>query len=510
MERFLERHKDRVIGVLSGFDRVLFRGTLRTISYLRGLERFLSNQSVLNKQFGAFVERLSTQLKEHAQEVARKAGRPYQYLPSSKASKEAVARQIMLRDGVREGLICVLACVEPCQSYALRKDRASKHLLIVPAQRKCLHLYFYFVDREFGLMHVRLQSWLPFPLQVCLNGRDYLARQMDRAGMGYEQRDNCFVRIDDLPRAQALLDRLVTRKWQNFLNRLARQLNPLPKQLSLDGYYWTIRQGEFATDVIFRDAASLAAVYPALVDHAIKQFHSPDVLRFLGRRSDRRFQGEIVSDMQRRTEGVRVKHRVDDNSIKMYDKQGSVLRIETTINDPRRFRVRREATRHGQRVLAWFPLRKGLADLTRRVEISRAANERYLEALAVVQLPGPAKAVLDPVQKRQVQHGRPYRALRPLNQDESRLFAAILQGEHLLQGFRNADVRRALFPVEEADLARRRKAAGRTSRLLRLLRAHKLIRKVAHTQYYRITPQGHRVMTTAQRLRDVELAAIAA
>lgn len=510
MERFLERHRDRIIGTLSGFDRVLFRGTLRSISYVKGLEAFLGARHVLHKEFGEFVQKLSGQLNEHAKAVAKLAGRPYRYLNSSSVSKEDLAKQIAKKDGVEKGLVCVLACVELCQSYDLRKDRPSKHLKIIPATRKCLHFYFYYMDREFGLMHIRLQSWLPFPVQVCLNGREYLARQLDKAGIGYEQRDNCFARIDDLPRAQKIMDQLVERRWEKFLNKLAKQVNPLPLELDLHGYYWSIRQGEIATDIMFRDAKSLAEIYPALVQHAMLQFKSPDVLRFLGRGTNCRFQGEVLSDMQHRTEGVRIKHRVEENSIKMYDKQGCVLRIETTINNPRRFKVLREMTHEGQAELKWIPMRKGLADIARRVEYSRAANERYLEALSVVGAPAPTKTLLDPIQKRRVRDGRAHRALRPISEEDSRLFAAVLRGEHHLQGFRNVDIRRQLGPDESSDPEAKRRASHRIGRSLRLLRAHGLIRKVSHTQYYRLTSRGSHIMTTAQKLRELDLSTIAA
>src|SRR5262249_59985289 len=147
-----------------------------------------------------------------------------------------------------------------------------------------------------------------------------------------------------------------------------------------------------------------------------------------------RFEGEVTTSLLDRTEGVRIKHRVGDNSIKMYDKQGCVLRIETTINDPRMFQVFREATRKGQAVLAWIPMRNGLADIARRVAVSRAANRRYLEALSVVKRPAPTRAVLDPVSRRLVKEGRPYRGLRPITEEEATGFEAILQGEHLVQG----------------------------------------------------------------------------
>jgi hypothetical protein len=443
---------------------------------------------------------------EHGKELAHKAGRPYVYLPSSKDSKEELALQIAERDAVKQGLIVVFACVEPCQSFDLRKDRATKHLQLVSKERKCLHLYFYYLDREFGLMHVRLQSWLPFSLQVCVNGREWLARQLERAGISYQKRDNCFSYIADPQRAQQLMDRLTARNFNPFLEALARKVNPwIDPQTGLDirSYYWSGRQMEYATDVMFRSNASLAELYPLLLRHAMFQFASEEVMRFLQRRTDKRFAGEVSSDLQRRVEGIRVKHRVEENSIKMYDKQGSVLRIETTINNPRRFRVRRQGWHQGKRKMIWLPLRKGIADLRRRAELSRGANARYLDALAVVGLQTPSYQLLDRVSE-PVKAKRQYRALRPISPEDASLFQVIMHGEFSIQGFRNRDLRQAF---SQSDM---KNTSSRISRWLALLRAHKLIFKVAKTNYYRITRQGHQVMATALKFRQPDLALLAA
>lgn len=514
MERFCQRHQDRILGVLSGFDRLLFRGTLRSICYLDGLEAFLARYSPFYTQFAAFVEKLSKRVKDHAQALAAELKRPYLYLASSAESKEERARQIIQADGLTAGLVCILACVEPCQTYALRGRQAAKTLHVVPAQRQCLHLYFYYLDPEFGLLHIRVQSWLPFTIQIYVNGREYLARQMDQAGIGYEQQDNCFTRIDDLPRAQQLLEQLTTRKWAGFLTALAQRVNPWLNETTYGfdqhGYYWTLAQSEYATDIMFRDAPALQALYPKLVSHAIEQLSCADVLRFLGRRTDRRFVGQVTSDVVKRIEGMRVKHRVETNSLKMYDKQGSILRIETTINDPSRFRVRRQVTRKGQLVWQWVPMRKGLADLPRRVEVCRAANERYLQALAVVGLPQPVAQLLDPVSRPVERDGRPYRPLRPLTAADAAVFRVLLRGEYALQGVRNEDVRRQLHPQAEADPGKRRRASARITRWFRLLRAHGLVFRVPGTRYYRLTDKGRRVMTLALQLRDLDLARLAA
>jgi hypothetical protein len=513
MERFLERHADRILGVLSGFDRVLFRGTLRSLSYVVGLDKFLGSQHVLYKDFGGFAQQLSDQVKEQAEAIAQQQQRPLRYLESAQESKEDIARALMEKDGIREGLVCVLTCVEPCHSFFLRKDKQRQRLYLAAGPRKCLHVYYYFVDREFGLMHVRVQSWLPFPVQVCLNGREYLARQLDKAKIGYERRDNCFVRIDDLKKAQQFLDRLVKRKWPKYLKALARRVNPLllPQSgLALRDYYWTWRQGEYATDVLFKDSASLKELYPRLVQHALTLFGCRDLLRFLGRRVNRLFSGEVTTVLRDRAEGVCVKHWVEENSIKMYDKQGSVLRIETTINNPRRFKAYRWAERQGKRCQAWLPLRKAVTDLPRLVEICQAANQRYLQALADVEVPQAVQEILDPVSQRIERDGRPYRGLRPVTAEDAALFACLLNGKYRLQGFRNADVRQVLCPQPPCDATGRRAACARACRYLRLLRAHGLIRKIIQTNYYRLTRRGTQVMTTALKLRETSVTLLVA
>ena len=118
MQTFLQRHQAEILGVLSGFDRVRFKGTLRSLSYLNGFDAFLAAHHGLYKDFGKFVERVSDRIKEHARAFAERQGRPLVYLASSRESTEDVASRIAERDGVQQGLVCVLSCVEPCPRTA--------------------------------------------------------------------------------------------------------------------------------------------------------------------------------------------------------------------------------------------------------------------------------------------------------------------------------------------------------------------------------------------------------
>src|SRR5580698_8327932 len=176
MLRFVQRHADKVTGVLHGFDRLRFRGTLRNLMFIEGMMEFLWKSKVLLKGFGAYVDGVTKQIKAAVEQTAKQAGRPVRYLSSSNIDKEAVARKIAADDRIDEGLVCVLSCIENCHSFEVGPNRNIKQLELRFVPRKCLHYYFYLQHHRLGFMHVRFQSWFPFDLRVCMNGRDWLCR----------------------------------------------------------------------------------------------------------------------------------------------------------------------------------------------------------------------------------------------------------------------------------------------------------------------------------------------
>jgi len=500
VEKFLERYGDRVKHVLSCHDRMVFRGTLRSMCRPEGMLSWLNWQHVLLKDFTPFAKKQSLRLREHAQAFAQRHGRPYEYLKSSRISKQERAQEIAQDDDIREGLVCVFGAREMGMTFDVHSNPKTGRLELRREEQPGTFVYYYFMDREFGLIHVRLQTWLPFDIQVYLNAQDWLARKMDKAGLGYQRWGNCFLRLDHPRHAQELADSMLQTRWPRVLSRFAKLVNPLLGDL-LKGrsYYWTVREAEYATDVAFERPQALSEIYPQFVHHAITQFGSEDILRFLGKKLNTQFEGEVEGTLKRRPEGVRVRHQVQENWIKMYDKEGCVLRIETTINNPHRFKAYRKAIRRGERVKDWFPLRKGVADLRRRVEISRKANLAYLDALASVPQRKPTERILDPVSKPVRKGAERFRPLRPIDPDEARIFAGMMRGECLLSGFRNADLRQWLFPQASAEDAKR--LAGKVTRRIRLMRAHGLVKKVPKTTRYQVTPRGHAVMGTALNVR---------
>jgi hypothetical protein len=502
--------------VLSGFDRLVFRGLLRALRH-RGIHRFLDATGVRLLDFGTFAQKTTERVKAAALAEAERANRPVVYLESSRTSKEEVARELLAKQPLAQpGLICALTTVEPCMRFEYHRSPNPKQRGLKLRPSKCLHVYKYYQHPTFGFMHTRLQTWFPFDVQVCLNGREWLACQLAIRGVEFERADNCFPWLQDPLRAQRLQDEQLRTAWPATLDALATALNPVHADIFRAWpltYYWVAYQTEWATDVAFTDAAALAEVYPALVRHAVDHFKSPDVLRFLGRTVRQQWKADVVTSCKERPEGVRVKHWVNGNSVKMYDKAGSLLRIETTIGNPKDFAVlrpRREdegGERHGPQQgaqLVWRNLRKSVADLHRRTALSQRSNDRYLDALAVVEDTTPCSRLFDAVSRPVVDAGRHFRAVRLSDPADLALLAAISRGEFVIAGFRNRDVRQRLYaPPTTARDARR--LSGKVSRLLRLLRAHGIIRKISKTHRYQLTERGRLLTAAVRATRDASI-----
>lgn len=507
---FSSKFGSLIKAVLGGFDRLRLCGTLRPLFTPDWMHSYLCAAKVLLKDYAKHAQALTERVCQSARQIAEGAGRPYLYLASSQTDKEALIEQIARGDRISEGLVAVLSAVEPCVAISVRGDAQTKRLRPVVQQRKCLHLYHYYEHPIWGRCHLRLQSWYPLTVDVCLNGRAWLARQMDAEGLSYCRADNCFVALQNPDRAQALADAQLQADWPQLLQELLQKAHPLHGEILSPlpglGYYWTVTQSEYATDVIFKKPEALQEHYPAFLHHAMRNFQSLEVMRFLGHRVptttgkvNGRFKDQIISDLKHRPEGVRIKHRAGGNSLKAYNKHAQLLRVETTLNQPEVFKVYRpksnDPTQSRSKARRWQRLRRSIVDLPRRAEVSRAANYRYLQAIASTQgnlALGQAVAAWTVAVR---WNGRRYRGIHPFEPHDSALLEAISRGEWTLAGFRNRDLRPYIYECTPKDPRRLRRQSAAIGRRLRLLRAHRIIRKIPHIHRYILTQEGRNLVT---------------
>jgi len=502
MERFLERYGNEVKGVISGWDRIAFRGTIRWLATVRGVATYLSTHDILLKDYGHWVGSLTDRIRGGCEAVADSLGIRREYLRSSAVDKDAWARQIAKSERIETGPICMFSVVEPSWSPTVVGSRKSRMLEIEMRLRKCIWIYFYFNDAQLGFGHLRLQTWVPFGIKGNLNGRHWVERSLMDARVKYVKQDNCFRWIADPVRAQALMDTQLRSDWPSLFEGLVDRYFPIMRRVVPDGplyYYWSVDESEWATDIMFRNTATLDRLFPMLARHALTVSDSASVMRYLGRIDadaalPPHVSGDIRGDRRRRHEGLCVKHHVGRNSIKAYNKAGNVLRTETTINHTRAFKVFRAADDDARRPPTWLPMRKGVADMERRSRVSQAANERYLDALAAGSTHQTLLETVEGACRRTQRNGRRVRALNPWSPLDFQLLRFLAQGEWTINGLRNRDLARWIDPnAHTLSPPERTRLSSRVSRLLGILRAHGLIRKVPRTHRYTVTDKGSRI-----------------
>ena len=502
MKSFLSRFGSLVLFVLSGFDRLRLCGESRLLNHARGVESYLWQRKILFKDYPQHAEHLTKTLREGTEALAEEQRVPLRYLNSPDIDKEATALELAPKAPGRLGRIALLTCLESCTTYHLRKNERG---LIEPRKEpgRCLHYYHYFQHESLGLCYVRIQSWFPFSVRIGLNGRQWLYRQLQQRGIDFQRKGNLLLHVANPVQAQALLDEQCHVNWPMLLQELVQPIHPLWTYLHetvRTPYYWMTEQSEWATDFVFRSAEDLARWYPRWIRHGIETLSCKDVLRYLGKKVPANGYGacshEAKIDLRTRTEGTRLKFWYDTNSIKIYDKEAQALRIETTLNNPKRFKVfRTKEGEAGDAPKSWQQLRKGVADTPRRAEVSQAANNRLAESLASVAETTLLGELLEPLCQPVIdKNGRRARALNPAAGPDGELLRCLAHGEFLLNGFRNRDLRTNLYQPTH-DPQEQRKQAAAVTRKLALLKAHGLIVKVPKTHRYRLSAAGKRVTT---------------
>ena len=508
MCKMLKQYSDKIKGIFSFFDRMIINGYIFPLMNEHSRTHALYQLGILYKNYKEYFSNVTESIKRQIENSAAELNRPVIYLPSAKKRKEDIAKDFLNSEEPSDGLICVLKTLETCKTAKV--FGADDGMLAVKScNTKCLHYYLYYQDKEFGFMFVKIQTWFPFNIQVYINGRELMKSVFSKNNISYECYDNSFTHLSDVAKAQKLADKFDSSKLCRQLGAFAKSINPFldtVHQVFGQGYHWCVSQCEFATDVMFKERSFLEDIYPSLVGHAFYDFTCTDVFTFMGRKPDPRFQGEAVSDYKDRPIGCRVKFKLKSNSIKMYDKC-SVLRIETTINDPREFKV--FGTVHhndGTESKRWKPMGKSISNLYRYAEVSKACNQRFLDAMVDIV---PVKSTLDEIGRvcsSKKVNGKNVTGFNVWSPETIRLMETVCDGRYFINGFRNKDIRNIIFP----DIKDDRKLGAKTSRMLKKLRQHGLIKKVPRSRRYMVTSKGRRVMGALIELRRREYPPLAA
>ena len=476
----VERYADRIAGVLSCYDRVVITGTLPTVCYAEGMTRFLYATGVRIFDYPQFAMTLRDRVRDRAASVAAEAGIAIEHIAKSHVRKEAVVAQVLERRGDHPGLVHVISAMEACDAYKPWHDKQTHKTFLRPDGGKCLHYYFYFMDAELGLIYLRVPTWAPFRLQFYCNGHGWLARRLAAEGIGFTAADNAFVRIDDWSRAQALADSLSPDRLHASLDRYAALCCPVLDAFG-QSYHWSLMQVEYATDLVFRSATTLRPLYEQLARESVLSVKAEQVASFLGHKITPNLTQEVGSKFSTRIEGTCIKHRFASASIKMYDKVGRILRIETTSNDVSFFKHYRKVEHRNEPATRQIaPVNQNIYKLIDLREIMLGCNRRYLEHLSALDDTSAGVRALDKITKPRPVAGKTVKGVNFFDPIDKALLHALQNPRVNIAGIRRADILPLLRGL----------SPSRLSRQLRRLRTIGLIKRVAGTYRYYLTRIG--------------------
>ena len=497
----IEQNKEKINGILETFDRMIINGYLLNLCNYRHFLFYLIENNIKLVDFYKFALKETEELCNHIDNYIKENNAELIYLNSGKIDKNEIVMTELEKSPNKTGLITALSAVEICNTMTVKPNKETQKLEVTSRPTKCKHYYFYYNDDEFGLMYLKIQTWFPYNVQIYINGREYLSKLLDKNHIKYEMYNNSFSYIEDFTKAQELADDILNQKISNSFDGLIKQINiHLPKieKIFSHSYYWCIDQCEFATDINFKSREDLSLFYKTLVETAYFTFSSEDIYSFFGRNVSKIHnfsKGEIVSDLRHRYQGYRIKFKINNNQIKMYDK-GNNLRIEVTINNPKDFKVLKEKERiieHKsiEKEKVWVPMGKSISNLYRYVEISKSITKRYIEALPDINIDEVPISEINKISSSIEVNDRKYTGFNILEKDTLKLFAIISSGEYLINGFSNKLIREKYFSKEIT-----KKDINKLTRLLSKLKAHGIIKKVARKNKYYLTTNGRKIINS--------------
>lgn len=486
----LGRYDKEIAGVLGCFDRLVVTGTLTEIAHPEAMDARLFRDGFRAVDIGKFAEPLRQRLRDNAVELAREAGVEIEYLARSKGiRKEDLVAKVLARRGSHPGLVHIISVVESCATFRPWHNPKTGQPGLKLYTGKCSTYYFYLIDPDLGLMYVRVPTYLPCRLQIYFNVHHWLAAQLKGAGIAFKMDDNSFVELADWERAQKIAQSFSVAEWERKFHELAARYCPIVEKFPR-GYHWSVMQVEYSLDVVFKRRELLAPLYEAISRHAMLVVRVADMARFWGKRYSP--EAEANSDFKTIVEGTRVRHALGRQSLKMYDKAGRVLRIEATSNDITFFRhYRKVVSRDGAADYKVAPLKKSIYSLSDVIELLSAATGRYLDFIGTLEDDTPQRHDLDQVSRTvRDRKDRTWRGFNLFLKEDQRVLLALLRGEFAIHGVSNQRLRTLL-----AD-----KTSAQINRILRRLRKHRLIKKVASSYRYYLTTLGRRLITAARKL----------
>ncbi len=398
-------------------------------------------------------------------------------------SKDQIARQYLAGHNGGEQILFAGVAQEKTRIWRTRqrtdKTTGRPYPWLCQEQAMVNHWYFYGFDADFGPFYIKFCGYFPFTGQIYLNGHEYAMRQCAKAGIAFTALDNAFGSVADPAAAQKICDGLTDQEIYRFAGKwLARLPHPFTTADEQADYRWqlSVQQVEFSTTMALDRPASGRIFFEQLIRDNIDIGRPDKVNIVFGRLIRLRGKGRTPGSFRTQviTTGVcpYLYLFYKKTQVKQYLKEGRALRTETTINQPRDFRIGKELT-----------------NLAALAEVGYTANRRLLDAECISHDPATGADALDALTSPVISTTCTYiPGMRFTDHRVQALLSACCALALRPAGFTSRDLRHYLAP--QLGKTAEDMTSGQISYDLRRLRAHQIIERIPHSRSYQVTPEG--------------------
>lgn len=480
-----EKYEEDILGVLSCYDRIIINGVAGTFGYADGMTTFFNINKWKIFDFAKVFTPVTENVKENAEKIAAENSLTIEYIRKSGAfRKDDKIAEIIEKRGTHEGLVHIFSVLEMSDTYSPWHNKETGKTGFRNDKTKCLHYYFYFIDKVYGLCFFKVPTIAPFKVQFYMNGHNWLEYKLNKENITYKKIDNAFVEISDFKRAQQLSDKPRIEDLHTALDIFAKRYCPIPFEWNVN-FNFTIHQVEYALDIVFKNEESLKPLYENIIKTAMHTVTPNDIASFLGKRFSVLFEGEAGSRYNKRILGTRIKHQMGEISVKIYDKFGRVLRIEVTSNDVSQLKIIRDVQKKdGSIVKENAPVKKSIYSLFFLIAVFKGATNRYLEFISSFDDPTDGLKKIEKVTQTVAENNRNYKGFNFFEKDDEKILVAIADGKFTLKGLTNKELRKMLPSLKPSTI----------SRILKRLRLHGIIKKVGKSYKYYLSKLGKQVI----------------
>lgn len=491
-----DAYKNDILGVLQCYDRVNINATAGTFGYSDGMTNFFYSNGFKIFDFHNVFTPVTENIIKNAEKIAADNNIKIEYVRRVKAfRKDDKIAEIVKSRGNHEGIVHIFSQQESYATYSPWFDKATNRAYFKNDTGKGLVYYFYFIDRLFGLCFIKVPTKAPFKVVFYYNGHNWLEQKLIKKDIPFTKMENAFLSIDNFEEAQKICNGIRVPDLHQALDILVKRFCPLRDEWNLN-FNYTISQIEYALDISFKDQNTLKHLYDNVVKTAMHTITPENIANFLGKRFSNLFEGESGTRYNKRILGTRIKHQMGAVSVKIYDKFGTVLRIEVTCVDVSKINIFRDVhKKDGSIEKKVAPAPKSIHSLYSLLSPFKNIALRYLECISSFDDPSDGLKKLDSVTEDVVENNRKYKGFNFFNKADEEILLAIGDGKYSIHGLSNKELRKILVS----------KTSGQISRILKRLHLHGLIKKVKKTYRYYLTSLAKQVITSGFKFKNMSL-----